>query len=216
MVYKLNIEHKIEKNKFFKNLHIDENTEAYRNADEEFAELFEIIRENMKLTVLYQVVDPFDLHSKELTNSVKYVLCFISSKDDISGIVNDLMSSGNYLKGYLLNEMATYIIFNASNEMNNIIKEKSKKLGFKLSKRIAPGDGDFELENQKTILDFLKTELFIDAYITEHNTIIPQKSLLYLYGLKKITPSCKNVVDSLMEESCSECSNINCQYRDVI
>lgn len=209
MVYKLNIEHKIEKKKFFKKLHIDENTETYNNADDAFMELYEIIKNNMKLTVLYSIVPAFDLGFKKLYECEQYVLCFISSKDDINSIVNDMMSSGNYLKGYLLNEMATDVIFNASNEMNNIIREKSKDLCYKLSKRIAPGDGEIDMKYQKTILDFLKKELFIDAYLTDDYMIVPHKSLLYLYGLEKATLNTEP-----MEDNCNMCSNLNCQYRD--
>lgn len=222
MVYKLNIEHKIEKKKFFMKLHIEENTETYRNADDVFMELFEIIKNNMKLTVLYSIVPAFELGFKKLDECENYVLCFISSKDEISSIVNDMMSSGSYLKGYLLNEMATGVIFNASNDLNNIIKEKSKELNCKLSKRIAPGDDDVDMKHQKTILDFLKKELFIDAYLTDSYMIVPQKSLLYLYGLEKITCNAYslnkvgyNKEIAITEDSCTICSNLNCQYRDL-
>lgn len=217
MVYKLNIEHKIEKKKFFKKLHIDENTETYRNADDAFMELYEIIINNMKLTVLYSIVPAVDLGLKKLDEYEKFVLCFVSSKDDISSIASDMMSSGGYLKGYLLNEMATDVIFNASNHLNNIIIEKSKELNCKLSKRIAPGDGDIDMKHQKTILDLLKNELFIDAYLTDGYMIVPQKSLLYLYGLEKIYCNADSLNKELAitEDSCTVCSNVNCKYRDL-
>jgi len=223
LVYKLNIEHKIEKKRLFKKLHIDENTETFRNADDSFMELYEIIKNNMKLTVLYLIVPAFDLGFKKLDECEKYFLCFMSSKDSISSIVNDMMSSGSYLKGYLLNEMAIDVVFNASNEMNNILREKSKELDCKLSKRFAPGDGDIDIKYQKTILDFLKNEVFIDAYLTDDYMIVPQKSLLYLYGLEKIACNAYslNKVEynskelAITEDSCTMCSNLNCQYRDL-
>lgn len=209
MVYKLNIEHKIEKKKFFKKLHINDNTETYRNADDAFMELYDIIKNNMKLTALYSIVPAFDLGYNKLDECEQYVICFISSKDDISSIVNDMMLSGNYLMGYLLYEMATDVIFNASNEMNNIIREKSKDLCCKLSERIAPGDGEIDMKHQKTILDFFKKELFVDAYLTDDYMIVPQKSLLYLYGLEKDTLNTE-----VMEDNCNMCINLNCKYRD--
>lgn len=211
MVYLLDIEHKVDKLKIFKRLHIVENTETYNSADDDFEKLYNIIIENMNLTVLYSIVDSFDLGYKELDRFGKYVLCFISSKDDLSNIVNNMMSSGEYLKGYLLNEMATDIIFNVSNEMNNIIREKIKKLGYKLTKRFAPGDGALELKHQKTILDFLKREVEVEAYITENYMIVPERSLLYLYGLENDT--CIKC-DSLQADSCISCSNLNCEYRE--
>lgn len=225
MVYLYDFGHKIEKTKIFKRLHIDENAETLRIADDVFLELHKIIIGNMKLTVLYSIVNSFDLGYIELDNCEKYVMCFISSNDEIDNIVNHMMSSGDYFKGYLLNEMATDVIFNSSNEMNKAIKENSKKLGYKLTKRFAPGDGDIELKQLQIILDVLKKEVTIDAYLTEGYMIVPQKSLLYLYGLEKIytcsaltkngVGTYKNIGDLSMEDSCSDCSNLNCQYRDI-
>lgn len=211
MINLLDIEYTVNKIKIFKRLHIEENTEVYKNADCDFVELYNIIRENIMLTVLYSIVDSFDLEYKELDRFEKYVLCFISAKDDLNNIVNNMMSSGEYLKGYLLNEMATDVIFNVSNKMNSIIRERTKKLGYKLSKRFTPGDGDLPLERQGTILDFLKKEVDIKVHITENHMIVPEKSLLYLYGLDKYT--C-NVCDSLPDDSCISCSNLNCEYRE--
>jgi len=54
-----------------------------------------------------------------------------------------------------------------------------------LTKRYAPGDGYFELKYQETVLDALKKKVNIEANITEGYMIVPEKSLLYLYGAEK-------------------------------
>jgi len=38
--------------------------------------------------------------------------------DEINNLVDKMMSSGSYLEGYLLNEIAVDVLFNASNELN--------------------------------------------------------------------------------------------------
>nr|WP_312579498.1 hypothetical protein [Sedimentibacter sp.] len=209
MVYNLDIEYTIDKIKIFKRLHIEENTETYKNADSYFIGLYNIVRKNMKITALYTIVDSFNLEYKELDRFEKYVLCFISAKDDLSNISNNMMSSGEYLKGYLINEMATDVIFNVSNKMNSIIREQTKKLGCELSKRFAPGDDGLQLKHQKTILEYLKKEVDIDASLSEEYMIIPGISLLYLYGLDKCTLN-----HSLSSDKCVSCSNLNCEYRE--
>lgn len=239
MVNVLNLEVQINKERIYKNLHLVENTISYKCADDAFLELSQIIRDNMKLTCVYNIVDNiFDFPFKEIesyTSWKKYVFCFISSKDNINNIVNDMMSVGDYLRGYLLNEIATDVIFNASNEMNIIIKREVFKLGYKLTKRYAPGDGVLDLIHQQTILDALKKEVHIDAYLTKSYMIVPEKSMLYLFGAENIGKEIKahpcnasNLKEELIEkdkkmdedndieENCSECSNLNCQYRVII
>jgi len=211
MICELNIEYKVDKAKIFNKLHIDENTEVYKNADSVFLELYEIINKYMKLTVLYSIVDSLHLSYKELDKFEKYALCLVSSRDGLSIVINNMMSSGDYLKGYLLNEMATDYIFSASNEMNKIIRKRANSLGYKLSKRFAPGDEGFELKNQKYIIDLLKEEVAIDVYLTDNYVIVPEKSLLYLFGLEQ---DINGGFDSVLEYGCKTCSNINCEYRE--
>jgi len=214
MVNVLNLEPQVNKDRIYNKFHLVENTTSYKCADDAFQELSRIIRKNMKITSLYSIVDDtFGIQFEEIggyTSWQKYVLCFISSKDDINSIVNDMMSAGDYLKGYLLNEIATDVMFNAANEMNKIIKENALKSGYKLTKRYAPGDGVLDLKHQQTILDALKKEVNIDAYLTESYMIVPEKSMLYLFGAEK---NMKGYYD--IEENCIECSNLDCQYREI-
>lgn len=212
MVNVLKFEIKINKKRIYKNLHLVENTASYNCAEDYFYELTQVIRNNMKITCLYNIIDnKLDFAFDDIECCLmwkKCVLCFISSHDCISDIVNDMISSGDYLKGYLLNEIATDVIFNCSNEMNKKIKEEVLKTGYKLTRRYAPGDGILGLNHQQTIFDALKKEVHIDAYLTESFMIVPEKSMMYLFGVEKDTIEGYDI-----EQNCSECSNINCQYR---
>lgn len=218
---KFNLTPNINKHNIFKKLHISENTESYKNADGFFDELNNILKENMNITVVYAVVEKSELkidlvlnNNENTTNFVKYVICFVSSKDEINNKVNDMMSSGNYLKGYLLNEMSSDVIFNCSNELNKIIKSEFNHQGLILSKRYAAGDEPINLKYQKTILNLLKSKINVNANLTENYMIMPEKSLLYFYGLSEIKDSCclNNIK---VEDDCSLCSNKNCLYRNV-
>lgn len=198
----------INKERIFEKLHIEEGTEAFKNAESVFDELRNIIINNMDLTGVFKVVDALCL-SVEKLDGIEYVVCFISSDDNISEISSDMMSSGNYMKGYLLHEVAADVIFNASNEMNKIIREKIAVHGYKISGRYAPGDGTIDLSLQQTLLNILKNEIEINAYLNEAQILIPERSLLYMFGLKE------GIEDFECCSSCVYCANINCQYRVV-
>jgi len=217
---------RINKNRIYKRLHFVENTESYKSIENCFNDICHIVRDNMKLTGAYFMVnDTAEISFKELKESAnwsKYVLCFVSSKDEINSYVNDMISSGDYLKGYLLNEIATDVIFNASDELNKIIKKEVSMLGYKLTKMYAPGDDLLDLKHQQTILDALKKHVLIDAYLTESYMIIPQKSMLYLFGAEKCndlhsykSTAKEGLSTGVKEESCGNCSNLNCKYREV-
>lgn len=235
MVNVLKLDIKINKDKIYKNLHLD-GIDLSGRIDDIFRELTQIIKDNMKLTCIYSIIDnTYSLplfHTVDCNRWNKYVLCFISSTDNLDNIISEMMSSGDYLKGYILNEISIDVIFNASDEMNKIIKSEATRQGYRLSKRYAPGDGTLDLVHQKTILEALKKTTNIDAYLTDAYMLFPEKSLLYFYGVfdNEITsksicsmsqPSEEIIKDENIDEykeideNCSECSNINCQYRKL-
>lgn len=207
MISKLNIQLTINKEKTFNRLHIEENTETYKNADNSYDELCHIIKNNIKVTAVYKVTE--SLIFDEACDYESFAICLVSSDDDISEISNRMMSEGNYLNGYLLYELAMDAIFNASNELNNIVKQEAAKKGLKLSKRYAPGDGTLSFNNQKVLLDVLKKEVIISACLNEANVMVPENTLLYVYGLKK------DFDDENCFSSCNLCESKNCQYREV-
>ncbi|WMJ78224.1 hypothetical protein RBQ61_04655 [Sedimentibacter sp. MB35-C1] len=197
----------INKDRTLKRLHIKEGTEVFKSADSIFEEVSRIIRNSLQWTAVYKVVDSLDI--KGVKKHEKYVVCFVSAKGVVAEMSHNLMSSGQYMKGYLLHETALDAMFDASNEMNKIINNEASKAGLGLSKRYAPGDGDVDLDSQRCLIDMLKMEAEIDAYLNEKNIITPESSLLYILGMEKCKECMKNA------EECACCSNDNCQYRRV-
>jgi len=215
MVNLFNLVPKINKQRIFKKLHIAEGTETYKNASSFFDEICKIIAEKMKITAAFAETDVLNLGVSELDNCKKHVICFVSSNYNISETSNNMMSSGMYMKGYLLHEIAEDALFCASNEMNKIIRSNEGTSGYKLTRRYAAGDGIIDFNKQQEILDALKKEVAVDACLNESQALIPEMSILYLFGLIK-----KNMSGSISgneDEKCSECSlcqNINCSYRE--
>lgn len=209
MINILSLKTIINKERIYKRLHIIEGTEAFKNADSVFNELSRIITNNMKLTAVYMITDSLDINFEKQDRYEKYVICFISSDDDISEISDEMILSGNYMKGYLLYEIAADVIFNTSNEMDKTIREEVVVTGYKLSRRYAPGDGIINLDLQKKLLDVLKKEAKINVYLNEAQVLIPERSLLYMFGLNKGSDNSKNCSD------CVCCNKSDCQYREI-
>ncbi|MGD9569653.1 MAG: hypothetical protein AB7V48_15320 [Sedimentibacter sp.] len=213
IVNKLNLKPNINKVSFYNKLHIIENTETFKSAELVYDELVEILKNNMHLNALYVITEPFDVAKNSEWD--KFILCFISSEDSINDVVGETMSRGEYLKGYLLNEMSTYALFNASNEMNKIIREEAVSEGYALSKRQSAGDGEIELKEQNTILSRLKKHVSINAFVNEEHVIVPQKSLLYFYGLKKQAFIDDDDDNFSICNECGSCTKINCEYKEI-
>lgn len=207
---KLNLNPVIKRKRIFRKLHITESSEAFKNADSIFSELAQIILNSMNLTAAWKLTDGADLNFNEPGNFEKYVICFVSSDDNISGMSHEMMAAGDYMKGYLLHEAAADVIFNASCEMNGIIREETAKKGYKLSRRYAPGDGIIDLNVQNVLLDVLKREVEINVYLNEEHVLFPEKSLLYMFGLIKGLPDSEEELGS-----CGACENLSCLYREV-
>ncbi len=199
----------VSRERIFRKLHIAEGTEAFKNAYRVFDELSQTILNVMNLTAVCNVVDSAKLSFNVPCNFEKYVICFISSDDHISEMSNEMMAAGDYMKGYLLHEIAADVIFATSSEMNGAIREEAAKSGYKLSKRYAPGDGIIDLSVQNILLDILKREAEIKAYLNEEQVLFPEKSLLYMFGL------IRGFMDGEEDPgSCGACENLSCRYRE--
>jgi len=199
----------INRDRIFKKLRFNDGSEACKNADRIFDELSSLVQDNIRLTALYKLTDCEELNIDELYNFKKYVICLVSSNDKISEISNEMMSFGDYLKGYLLHEIATDAIFAASDALNKEVETEVAKMGYRICGHFAPGDGKIDLAMQGALLDKLKDEAEINVHVNNEHILIPGKSLLYVLGLKQMQGT-----DGLEEYcACGQCGNLDCGYR---
>src|SRR5690554_1728717 len=126
-IYEYKLKPHINKQLFLKKHHLD--VGIINGIDKCFDKLLLVLREHMLLLSVYIVKDNMEF-IYELPGCEKYIICFISDKNDINKIVNQMMSDGNYFSGYLLNELATEAIFNASDELKELIKKNTEKSGY--------------------------------------------------------------------------------------
>lgn len=145
---------KYDKNRIFTRLKLraDPNTNAY--AESIFPYLVELLRENIELVLAYNITDnDLTIASPELSSCDMLAVCYCGATQKIVDCVDDLMAKSDFLEGYILNDLANEVLFNASNAMNRRLYNEFKAQG----------------------------EPF-PATLTEHYMLQPEKAMLYAYG----------------------------------
>ena len=71
-------------------------------------------------------------------------VCYCGATQKIVDCVDDLMARSDFLEGYILNDLANEVLFNASNAMNRRLYNEFKAQGYHLSTRLTPGENHFE------------------------------------------------------------------------
>lgn len=103
----------------------------------------------------------------------------------------------NIVKSIILDATATAYVEKSLDNVQEQLKLQLEKEGFNLTFRYSPGYGDFKVDIQKDLLKVLSAETTIGLTATEHNILIPRKSVTAVFGVipKNInvnTPSCNN------------------------
>ena len=119
-------------------------------------------------------------------------------------------SDGNYTSAILLDAAATSAIEQAADAVENSIKQKFSKDGFKTRWRFSPGYGDFPLEDQPQIFE-LSCASKIGICLTESMMLEPRKSITALVGLYRSSEKIMGQASRL----CEICSKIDCYARRI-
>ena len=198
------------KERIFQRLKIlPENENVYEYANEVFPRLEEIARAEVELLCGYTVIpNTLELDSPEMDSCDLLAVCLAGCTDRIVNKVSAMMDEGEYLEGYILDDLANEILFNASDDMNCQLYEELKQQGYRLTSRFTPGENHLALEHQRTFLAILKEKKpDLPVALTEHYMLQPEKVMLYAYGGGKHLP------ERSITHDCASCSNVNCFYR---
>lgn len=174
---------KYDKNRIFTRLKLraDPNTNAY--AESIFPYLVELLRENIELVLAYNITDnDLTIASPELSSCDMLAVCYCGATQKIVDCVDDLMARSDFLEGYILNDLANEVLFNASNAMNRRLYNEFKAQGYHLSTRLTPGENHLSMEYQAQFLSLLTQGEPFPATLTEHYMLQPEKAMLYAYG----------------------------------
>jgi len=153
----------------------------------------------------YVIIEEGDTHLPE--PALMTVYCLVSLGEGIDQEVTDKFKDHEYLGGMMLNALADQVLFKASNQLFEYIKEEQELY---LTNRYEPGNSQVPMEKQKIILDKI-TEVFpVKIVTTEAFMLSPTKSLTYFYGLEET--ACGLGLDHV----CSSCDLVDCERRHYI
>lgn len=198
-----------DRDKIFQRLHIQPGTNVYDYSVNIFPMLTEIVGQKLRMYHCYQISQgKVRVDLPEVDSCSHQVVCLSTCTTEILDAIEELLKRGDFLEGYILNDLTNDILFNASNQMNREIDAKVRSIGCHLSERCSPGEGALDLRHQATLLSCFQEEpLLRHIALTDTYMLTPEKSMLYVYGADASLPWIT------VEHDCSRCPNVTCTFR---
>ena len=207
MIQFIDTDYTFSKEKIYKQLHL-KNSRAEKRIDDVFPELVRQTKEHLDITACCSVLENTEQLSLPGTDGCRYVvLCCCSCSQTINDFVNQLMEQNRLIDSYLVDHLATEIFFNASSQMTGFIEDELAKKSLHLTRRFSPGEGNIDLNIQKTVLDTLQKERDLGIRLSEYLMLTPVKTMLYYFGADSV------ITPHSTEHDCKNCSSVNCPYR---
>jgi uncharacterized 2Fe-2S/4Fe-4S cluster protein (DUF4445 family) len=125
---------------------------------------------------------------------------------DVDLMIQDAFNSGDYLKGMIINNIATSALGYVNKVFWNKMVDDIKNINYGITSRLSPGDTQWEVKEQTKIFKCLDGN-DIGVELTESNMMIPLKSTSSIYGFGE------GIGITRIEHVCSECTLKNCSFR---
>lgn len=208
MLVKFNSKIIIDKDIMLNKMKVIPDSPTYIGISKTFDKELDVLKSIAEYEAIYLLKDNnFIFDIEKIDKCKKIVFCFATIGNTIIDKINSTLHKGDYLEGYLLNEISDELVMNITRQMHQFIKCEAKKDGYNLTKRYSPGECGLDLKYQKTLLDEIKKQTLLDAQLTDSYMIIPEKSTLFMYGVDK------NIPETDIDHDCSNCKNSDCTYR---
>lgn len=146
---------------------------------------------------------------EHLKESEKAVLMAVTLGTEVDKRIN-YYSKIDLKKALIFDACSAAIIEAYCDEIEDEISQIARSEGYYITSRYSPGYGDFGLDVQPKIIDFLQAYKKIGLSATENFILLPRKSVTAIIGFTytKENNKCKN---------CAACNLENCLYkRDII
>lgn len=143
---------------------------------------------------------------EHLKSSKKIVLMAVTLGSSIEQKTR-LYERINLTKALILDACATTAVEDVCDQIEAYVKEKALEEDLGITFRYSPGYGDLPLDVQKSFVNTLKADKTIGLTVSEHNLLMPRKSVTAIIGL--IPKDIK-----VEKKGCEGCSNYeNCSFR---
>jgi uncharacterized 2Fe-2S/4Fe-4S cluster protein (DUF4445 family) len=143
-------------------------------------------------------------------SSLYSIYCMVTLGPWIDGQIQKHFANYEYLEGMMLNALGDQILYEATNELYEMVKEDVTIEGKFLTIRYEPGNSEIPMEKQKEIFEIINENYELEMYVTEGYMLSPTKSLAYFYGVE--ADDCSLGID----HDCSSCQSTECKMRKYL
>lgn len=172
--------------------------------------MLNILFENCSPLGVYKIgKKPVSMNYNLLKDYDYLVYCLVTIGNETEGIIDNLFYKNEFTQAIVLDAMASSFLFEISSQLFNSIQKFAKGLGMGLSCKIAPGDGEIELEYQIEIVNILADSNKHTIHLVDNYMLFPSKSMSYIYGADK------NVEPNFTDHNCINCFNSFCSMRNI-
>lgn len=118
--------------------------------------------------------------SKWMENCDEMVVLVVTIGDEIHARTGELVDSGEVTRGMIVDAIGSETVEELANVVNRIIRNTVRKV---TTKRYSPGYGDWDVTDQKALLDLVDADR-IGVTVNESSQMIPEKSISAVIGLR--------------------------------
>ncbi|WP_406543017.1 5-methyltetrahydrofolate--homocysteine methyltransferase [Clostridium ljungdahlii] len=181
----------------------------YNDLDKMYKNLLPILKDHSNPLGIFKMEEKDESINLNMLSKCKFTIyCLITLGEKCTNKINEMFENGNFYEALLLDSMSSNYLFNMSSQLHHIICSKASKINLGITHKVAPGDGEIELEYQNNILSKLKDAEFHNVKMV-NNCVYPHKSLTYVYGADT------SISVNGDDHCCSRCSNIFCSMRHI-
>ncbi|NMM63001.1 5-methyltetrahydrofolate--homocysteine methyltransferase [Clostridium sp. P21] len=185
-------------------------TPPYEELSKIYDDLLPMLREISKPIGIFKI----DNQNEELNSTVinkcsHIVYSLVTIGEGSVKKVDNFFEEGKFYEAVLLDAMASSYLFNVSSELFNSIYKTTKDMNLGLTCKIAPGDGEIDLEYQKNIVNKFNNEDIHGISVIDKYMLYPSKSMSYVYGADA------SIAFNRKDHSCANCYNTFCTMRDT-
>jgi hypothetical protein len=184
-------------------------TPPYEELSNIYDDLLPLLKEYSKPIGLFKIEEK--QIQLELLNNCRYVIyCAVTIGQNSTEKADKFFKEGKFLEAVLFDAMSSFYLFDISSQLFRRICEKFHNVNLGLTSKIAPGDGELELEYQKEIVSKLVNEELHDISIVHNCMLYPSKSMSYIYGADESIS-----FNQYNDHCCETCYNTFCKMRNA-
>lgn len=143
---------------------------------------------------------------KMIQNSESYALFIVTTGPQAEQMARSLLNEGNYLEGYIVDLVASAMVDQAADQVQQEVRSLAELQGLCITNRYSPGYCSWNVEEQQKLFS-LFPEGCCGISLSDSSLMDPIKSISGIIGI--------GAKVSYQEYTCAICPMCNCHFRRV-